>query len=135
VNTPEPDDWDWIERLTARVLRWGIVGIPTWLICLAALNEDLTGIPFALGFVIASVIATVVVVVDDVRRRKGPRTPLSRFGRMLFIWVAAFLILAVVIGASGRSGVAVMLVPFLGATFIAGLAELGREMVARTPRH
>jgi hypothetical protein len=54
---------------------------------------------------------------------------------MLFIWVAAFLILAVVIGASGRSGVAVMLVPFLGATIIAGLAELGREMVARTPRH
>lgn len=134
MSTPEPDDWDWIERLTARVLRWGIVGIPTWLICLAALNEDLTGIPFALGFVIASVIAMVVVVVDDQRRRKGPRTPLSRFGRMLFVWVAAFLVLAVVIGSSGRSGVAVMLVPFIGATVIAALAELGREMVARTPR-
>ncbi len=134
MSQPEPDDWDWIERLTARVLRWGIVGIPTWLICLAVLNEDLTGIPFALGFVIASVIAMIVVVVDDHRRRQGPRAPLSRFGRMMFVWVAAFLILAVVIGAAGRSGVAVMLVPFLGASVIAALVELGRAMVARTPR-
>ena len=99
----EPDDWDWIERLTARVLRWGIVGIPSWLICLAALNEGLTGIPFALGFVIASVIAMIVVVVDDHRRRQGPRAPLSRFGRIMFVWVAAFLILAMVIGAAAVS--------------------------------
>ncbi len=135
MTAPQPpDDWDRIDQLTQRVRRWGIVGVPTWLLCLAMLNEELTGIPFALGFVMASIIATVVTVVDDLRRRQGPRTPLSAFGRSMFVWVGAFLVLAVVMGASGRAGVAVMLVPFLGATLIAGLAELARHSVGRGPR-
>lgn len=128
----EPDDWDRIEQWTARVWRWMLVGIPTWLILLALLDERWSGIPLAFGFVMASVLALAVVIADDLRRRRGAsRGGLTPFGRVLMTWIGAFLVFAFVIGSSDRSGAALVLVPFLGATLIAGLVEFGRRAMRR----
>lgn len=128
----QTDDWDRIEALTLRFKRWFLVGFPSWLVLLALLHERLTGIPLAVGLVMASVLAVVIVVVDD-RRRVTARGRLSRLGRALMTWVIAFVVLAIVVSAVGASGVAIVLIPFVGAMMIAAMVELAREMGRRHP--
>lgn len=132
----ETDDWDRIDRLTQRVFRWGLVGIPTWLVCLALLNPGYTNLPLGIGFVMGSLIAVIVVVIDD-RRRNGQRRgrgEIGSLGRILLIWIAAFLTLALIIGTLGRPGLAVYLIPFFGATFVTGMVELARRVAEQSTR-
>lgn len=124
-----PDDWDWIENLTRRVGRWMLVGLLSWVILLALLNERVTGLPLEIGFVMASVLAFVVIVVDDLRRRGARRGAMTPFMRALLVWVAAFLVLAIVISRAGADGVALVLVPFVGASVVAALIELIRRVM------
>lgn len=124
-----PDDWDWIESLTRRVGRWMLVGLLSWVILLALLNERLTGLPLEIGFVMASVLAFVVIVVDDLRRRGARRGAMTPFMRALLVWVAAFLVLAIVSSRAGADGVALVLVPFVGASVVAALIELIRRVM------
>ncbi len=126
-----PDDWDRIELLTRRVGRWMLVGIASWLVLLALLNEAWTGIPLEIGFVMASVLALIVVVVDDQLRRGPRRGKMTPFARVLVTWVGAFVVLAIGISLSGGTGVAIVLVPFIGATLIAAMIEIGRRALAR----
>jgi hypothetical protein len=126
------DDWDRIEALTHRVRRWFVVGFPCWLVLLILLHERLTGIPLSVGLVMASVLALTLVAIDD-RRRATSRGQLSRLGRLLMLWAIAFVVLAIAVSAVGASGVAIVLIPFVGAMMIAGLAELAREMTRRHP--
>ncbi len=124
-----PDDWDLIDRLTKRCARAALVGIPTWLVLLAVLNEEFTGIPLPAGFMMASVLALIVVVVVDVAKRTpGQRVRMGLFGRVTIVWVIAFAILALVVSRSGNVGVATVLVPFLGASLVAGFVGFAAVM-------
>lgn len=109
-----------------------LVGIVSWLVLLALLNEAWTGIPLEIGFVMASVFAFIAIVVDDQRRRGPRRGGLTPFARVLMSWVAAFVALAIAVSLGGGTGVAIVLVPFVGATLIAGFVELGRRALARS---
>ncbi len=112
-----------IDRLTRRCGRAALIGIPTWLVLLAVLNEQITGIPSLAGFTIASVLALVVVVVADVARRDGERgTGLGTFGRLTIVWVAVFTMLALIVARSGNTGVAAVLLPFVAASLATGFA-------------
>jgi hypothetical protein len=130
----DQDDWDRIDRLTQRVRRWGIVGIPTWLVSLALLHPGYTNLPLEIGFVMGCAIAFIVVVVDDRRRHGGTRGQISARRRLLLIWVAVFLTLALIVGTLGRPGLAVYLIPFFGATLVAGMIELGRQVGEQAAR-
>jgi hypothetical protein len=122
------DDWDQVDRWTRRIMRLAAVGVPSWLLLLAGFNQQLTGIPWAAGLAIATVLATIITVVADRtvfagggRRRLGP------FGRALIIWAVVFIVLAAVVSAGSAGGAAVALIPFLGATIVAGGVEIARR--------
>ena len=126
-DAPE-DDWDQVERWTRRFTRLAAIGVPSWLILLAAFNQDLTGIPWAAGFAMASVLATIITVVADRTATIGRRgRPLGPFGRGLIVWAVVFGVLAIVMSAGSATGAAVVLIPFLGATIVAGVVELARR--------
>jgi len=55
-DAPE-DDWDQVERWTRRITRLAAIGVPSWLILLAAFNQDLTGNPGVAGLAMAPVLA------------------------------------------------------------------------------
>jgi len=125
-----PDEWDAIDHLTRRVLRWILVGVPSWLILLAVFDERWTGIPLPAGFAMATVVTVVIVAVADIwsgGRRRG--RGLSPVGRGLLIWAIAFTVLAVLISVGGRTGVVIVLVPFIGATVVTAFAEFTRRML------
>lgn len=120
-SRPPQDDWDVIDRLTRRCGRAALIGIPTWLVLLAVLNEEITGIPPLAGFTIASTLALIVVIVADVSRRDREKgSGLGLFGRLTIVWVAVFTVLALVVARSGSAGIATVLVPFLGASVVTG---------------
>jgi hypothetical protein len=124
------DDWDQVERWTRRVARLAAIGVPSWLILLAAFNRELTGIPWTAGFVMASVLATIITVVADRVAFAGrERRKLGPFGRALIVWAVVFVVLALFVSAGSGSGAAVVLVPFLGATIVAGGVELARRVL------
>ncbi len=128
---PPEDDWDAIDALTRRVWRWILVGVPTWLVLLALFNEEWTGIPLLAGFAMASVLALIVVVVADIwrgGRRRG--RGLSPAGRALLVWAITFTVLAVLVSTGGRTGVVIVLVPFIGATVVAAFVEFTRRVLA-----
>jgi hypothetical protein len=126
-DAPE-DDWDQVERWTRRITRLAAIGVPSWLILLAAFNQDLTGIPWVAGFAMASVLATIITVVADRTATVGRgRRPLGPFARGLIIWAIVFGALAIVMSAGNATGAAVVLIPFLGATIVAGGVELARR--------
>lgn len=105
------------------------IGIPTWFVLLAAFNEDLTGIPFLAGFVLASLLTLfVVVAVDLAKRTPGEKRGLGTFGIVTIVWVAAYALLAIIV-SRGEASVATVLVPFLGATLIAGFVGFARYAV------
>jgi hypothetical protein len=126
-DAPE-DDWDQVERWTRRITRLAAIGVPSWLILLAAFNQNLTGIPWVAGFAMASVLATIITVVADRTATVGRgRRPLGPFGRGLIVWAIVFGVLAIVMSAGSATGAAVVLIPFLGATIVAGGVELARR--------
>ena len=128
-DVPE-DDWDQVERWTRRVMRLAAIGVPSWLILLAAFNQELTGIPWVAGFAMASVLATIITVVADRTATTGRRRrPLGPFGRGLVAWAIVFGVLAIVMSAGNATGGAVVLIPFLGATIVAGGVELARRVL------
>lgn len=132
-DPPEVEDWDEVDHWTRRIGRWLAVGIPAWLLLLAAFNQDLTGIPWVVGLSIASVLATVVVVIADRRAvAQGPRRGIGPFGRALIAWAVVFFVLALIMGSGGRSGAAVLLIPFVVATMVAGGVELARRALGRS---
>jgi hypothetical protein len=122
------DDWDQVERWTRRIMRLAAIGVPSWLILLGVFNQNLTGIPWMAGFVMASMLATIITVVADRTATVGRRRrPLGPFARGLIIWAIVFGILAIVMSAGNATGAAVVLIPFLGATIVAGGVELARR--------
>ncbi len=125
MSSPErSDEWDQIERLTARVVRAAVIGIPTWLIALAVLNPGYTGLPLTVGLAIATVAAITAVVIGDRRRARGPRRRWERLELALLVWVIAFIVLAVVLSAANATGVALLAIPFVGAGIAAGVAAI-----------
>jgi len=52
---------------------------------------------------------------------------LGPFARGVVKWVAVFLVLGLVVAAGNRSGLALVAIPFLGATIVAGCVELARR--------
>lgn len=128
-DPPDAEDWDLIDRWTRRAGRWVLVGVPTWLLLLAGLNQDLTGIPWVVGLALASIVATVVVVIADRRAfAHGARTRLGAFGRGVVIWAIVFFVAALVVGSGDRAGAAVVLIPVLVATFVAAGVEVVRRV-------
>ncbi len=131
-DPPDTEDWDAVDHWTRRIGRWIAVGVPSWLLLLAAFNQDLTGIPWVIGLAIASVLATIVVVVADRRVfAHGRRAGVGPFGRALIAWAVAFFVLALILGSGERSGAAVLLIPFVVATVVAGGVELARRASGR----
>lgn len=128
-DSPE-DDWDRIERWTRRIMRLAAIGVASWLILLAAFNQDLTGIPWAAGFAMASVLATIITAAADRVSTTGRgRRPLGPFARGVIVWAVVFGVLAIVMSAGNATGAATVLIPFLGATFVAGGVELARRVL------
>ena len=131
-DAPETEDWDLVDNWTRRIGRWIAVGVPSWLMLLAAFNQDLTGIPWVVGLAIASVLTTIVVVVADRRAfAHGRRAGIGPFGRALIAWAVVFFVLALIMGSGERSGAAVLLIPFVVATVVAGGVELARRALGR----
>lgn len=131
-DPPEIQDWDAVDYWGRRILRWFAVGFPAWLVFLAAFNQDLTGIPWVVGLVLASVLATAVVIVVD--RRFATRDGQGGFGpfaRVLVTWTIVFFVLALVVGSGDANGAAVFLIPFTIATIAAGGVELTRRVLGR----
>lgn len=115
-----PDDWDIIDRITKRCWRAILVGLPTWIVLLAAFSENVTGIPLQVGFTIATLLTIIVVVaVDLAKRDRTQRASLGKFGLGTIVWVIAFTILALILSRGGDIGLATVLIPFLGATLVA----------------
>ena len=141
-NTPggghQEDDSDQVERWTRRTTRLAAVGVPSWLILLVVFNEEWTGIPGVAGFAMASVLATIITVVADRIVFTGDRRGLGPFGRALITWAVVFVVLAVVMSAGSGGSAAVVLIPFVGATLVAGGIELARRALGgprpREPR-
>ena len=131
-DPPETEDWDLVDHWGKRIVRWIAVGFPAWLLLLAGLNQDLTGIPWVVGLGSASVLATAVVVVADrTIFARGRRTGIGPFGRALVTWIIVFFVLALVVGSGGSSGAIVLLIPFTVATVVAGGVELARRVLGR----
>ena len=129
---PGTEDWDFIDHWGRRIGRWALVGFPAWLLLLAGLNQDLTGIPWVVGLTMASILATLVVVVAErTAFARGQRTGIGPFGRALVTWIIVFFVLALVVGSGDRSGVVVVLIPFFVATIAAGGVELARRVLGR----
>ena len=63
------DDIDQIERLTRRVARGAVVGVPTWIVLLALL--PFTGLGVVACLALATGLAIVAVVVAERLRRDG----------------------------------------------------------------
>ena len=130
------DDWNRVERWTRRVGRLAAIGFLSWVVLLAAFNQEITGIPWIAGFAMASVLATVTTVIADriIFRDVGDRG-LGPFGRAIIVWASVFGVLAVQVLAANGGGAAVALVPFLGASIVAGGVELARRALSgRSPR-
>ena len=129
------DDWDQVDRWTRRITRLAAVGVPSWLILLAAFNEEWTGIPWVAGFAMASVLATIITAAADrivfTRDARG----LGPFGRALIAWAVAFVVLAAVMSAGSGGSAAVVLIPFVGATLVAGGVELARRALSGRRQH
>ena len=131
-DPPEIQDWDAVDYWGRRILRWFAIGFPVWLIFLAAFNQDLTGIPWVVGLVIASVLATTGVVVADRRfTKRDGQGSVGPFARVLGVWVIVFFVLALVVGSGDANGAAVFLIPFAIATIVAGGVELARRVLGR----
>ena len=128
-NGHPEDDWDQVERWTRRITRLAAVGVPSWLILLAAFNEEWTGIPWVAGFAMASLLATIITVVADRVVFTGDARGLGPFGRALIAWAVVFAVLAAVMSAGSGSAAAV-LIPFVGATLVAGGIELARRALS-----
>ena len=129
---PRTDDWDVIERWGRRIGRWVVVGFPAWLVLLAGFNQDLTGIPWVVGLAMASVLATIIVVVAErTVFARGRRTGIGPFGRALVTWITVFFVLVLIVGSGGRTGGVVVLVPFVVATIVAGGVEVTRRVLGR----
>lgn len=127
----QPDDWDDIDRLTRRVLRWILVGVPTWFVFLALLDEEWTGIPLLAGFAMSCVLTLMIVAAVDIwrgGRRQG--RGLSAVGRGLFVWAVTFTAFALLVAIGGRTGAAVVLVPVVGATVVTAFVEFARRVLA-----
>jgi hypothetical protein len=67
------EDFDDIERLTRRVGRGAAIGVPTWIVLLAAL--PFTGLGVLACLTLATALAVAVVVVVERMRARGPRSP------------------------------------------------------------
>lgn len=131
-DPPETEDWDLVDHWGKRIVRWIAVGFPAWLVLLAGLNQDLTGIPWVVGLAMASALATVVVVVADrTVFARGQRTGIGPFGRVLVTWIIVFFVFALVIGSGDSSGAIVLLIPFTVATLVAVGVELARRLLGR----
>ena len=129
---PGTEDWDVIDHWGRRIGRWVGVGFPAWLLLLAGFNQDLTGIPWMVGLAIASVLATIIVVVAErTVFARGQRTGIGPFGRALVTWIIVFFVLALIMGSSGRTSGVVVLLPFVVATIVAGGVELARRVLGR----
>lgn len=129
---PGTEDWDLVDHWTRRIGRWALVGFPAWLLLLAGLNQDLTGIPWVVGLAMASVLATIIVIVAErTMFARGQRTGVGAFGRALVTWIIVFFVLALIVGSGGRSGAVVVLIPFVVATTVAGGVELARRALGR----
>ncbi len=129
---PGTEDWDLVDHWTRRIGRWSLVGFPAWLLLLAGLNQDLTGIPWVVGLAMASVLATIIVIVAErTMFARGQRTGVGAFGRALVTWIIVFFVLALIVGSGGRSGAVVVLIPFVVATTVAGGVELARRALGR----
>jgi hypothetical protein len=129
---PGTEDWDVIDHWGRRIGRWAAVGFPAWLLLLAAFNQDLTGIPWVVGLAMASVLATIIVVVAErTVFARGRRSGIGRFGRALVTWIIVFFVLALIVGSSGRTDAVVLLIPFVVATFVAGGVEVARRVLGR----
>jgi len=98
------DDFDQIERLTRRVGRAALVGVPTWILLLALL--PFTGMGVTGCLLVATVLAVAAIVVAErlrgrpqagpagaPRSRRGPLSPLAAAGLTL----AAVLLVVYVI--------------------------------------
>ena len=109
--------------------RWLAVGLPCWLVLLAAFNQNITGIPWTAGLMMATVIAGAITLIADRRAFGGTRgAPLGPFGRGLVLWVVVWGLVALFISTSTHTSfAATVLVPFLVATVVAGGIELARR--------
>ena len=129
---PGTEDWDVIDHWGRRIGRWVAVGFPAWLLLLAGFNQDLTGIPWMVGLAMASVLATIIVVVAErTVFARGQRTGIGPFGRALVTWIIVFFVLALIMGSGGRTGGIVVLIPFVVATIVAGGIEVTRRVLGR----
>ena len=76
----------------------------------------------------ASMLATIITVVADrTVFAEGGRRPLGAFGRGVIIWAAAFAVLSALMSAASSSGLALVLVPFFGASLVALFVEGARR--------
>ena len=129
---PGTEDWAFIEHWGRRIGRWALIGFPAWLLLLAGFNQELTGIPWMVGLVTASVLATIIVAVaEHTVFAGGRRTGIGPFGRALVTWVIVFFVLALIVGSGKASGAAIVLIPFTVATLAAGGVELARRLLGR----
>jgi hypothetical protein len=129
---PGTEDWDVIDHWGRRIGRWAAVGFPAWLLLLAGFNQDLTGIPWVVGLAMASVLATIIVVVaEHTVFARGQRVGIGPFGRALVTWIIVFFVLALIVGSGGRTGGVVVLIPFVVATIVAGGVEVARRVLGR----
>ncbi|HSI31778.1 MAG TPA: hypothetical protein VK951_10640 [Miltoncostaeaceae bacterium] len=101
------DDIDQIERLTRRVARGAVVGVPTWIVLLALL--PFTGLGVVACLALATGLAIVAVVVAErlrrdgrggqARRRDRPRramSPLAAAGlTLLAVAIVAYVIFVI----------------------------------------
>ncbi len=124
------DEWDQLDRLTRRIGRWALVGIPSWLVLLAAFNQQLTGIPWLVGVVAASVLATIIVVLADRRAQEHHGSGLGPVARSILTWGVAFGVFAIVFSAAGAGDSVLILVPFVAATFVTAAIEIARRAMA-----
>jgi hypothetical protein len=131
-DAPETEDWDVVDRWTRRLGRWFVVGFPSWLLLLAAFNQELTGIPWVVGLALASALATIIVVFADRKLfGQGGRVGLGPFGRGIVTWVIVFFVLALGVGSGDRTGAVIFIIPFAVATVVAGGVELARRLLGR----
>ena len=130
---PEPkDDWDRVDEWTGRVGRWMSIGIPTWFVLLALFNKGHTGIPWSLGLAMATILAVAIAMVAErMAFGRRARSPLGPFGRGVLIWAFTFAVLALAMSLGGRSGAAVAVVPFFGASMVTALAEVSRRALRK----
>jgi riboflavin transporter FmnP len=109
--------------------RWLAVGLPCWLILLAAFNQNISGIPWTAGLLMATLLAGAITLYADRRTFGAARgAPLGPLARVVVLWLVVWGLLALFISTSTHAGfAATVVVPFLVATVVAGGVELSRR--------